>query len=159
MSNDNLILHHFSRNEFGPTDHRNEDWWEAMAPDLLTRLDVFRSLWDRPVIVSGHARALGRRSGNPDSDHAVETRGAVHAADVFLAGLDSQRGAERAKEIAELVGMGSIGLYPDWSRPGLHLGIRPGRGGPRGMATWGAVLLDGRQEYVSWGRALEGLRK
>jgi hypothetical protein len=156
--NDSLILHYFQSSEFGPTQHRQEDWWQHMDPAVLVRLDVFRGLWGAPFSVSGHSRALGRNNG-PDngSDHNVDVRGTVQCVDGFPSGLTSRADAERARDSARAAGLSSIGLYPHWSQPGLHLGVRKGSGGAQPMATWGAVNKGGKQVYVSWEEALEQL--
>ena len=157
--NNTILLHHFSPSEFGPNSHgRTEDWWPHMAPDVLVRLDVFRRLWGAPITVSGHPRALGRRLGaNGGSDHNVDRHGRVNCADLFPSGLRTQKDAIRAREIAEQIGFGSIGLYPHWSSPGLHLGVRKGHGGNRPMATWGAIRRNDQQTYVSWDEVLQHL--
>ena len=158
-SNDQLTLHHFAPGEFGPSRHgRTADWWPSMNPGLLIRADVFRRLWGMPVSVSGHPNALGRRSGpGSNSDHNVDVRGTVDGMDVFPSGLVTRGTALFALECARQVGLSSIGLYPHWSRPGLHLGVRRGHGGPRPMATWGAIQRNGVQVYVSWDEALAHL--
>ena len=158
-SNDHLILHHFSASEFGPSRHgRTTDWWPAMAPELLVRADVFRAMWGAPIMVSGHRRALGRHDDPTNrSDHNVNRHNRVNGFDAFPSGLRTRADAERARQIAQQVGLSSIGLYPHWSRPGLHLGVRKGNGGPAPMATWGAIQRDGQQMYVTWDEALRQL--
>ena len=157
--NDDLLLHYFNPPEFGPNKHgRDIDWWPFMAPEVLVRLDVFRILWGAPVTVSGHVRALGRKNdASNTSDHNVNRHGRVNCADTFPSGLSTREDAERAREAARQAGFSSIGLYPHWSRPGLHLGVRKGNGGSAPMATWGAIQRDGQQVYVSWDDALRQL--
>jgi hypothetical protein len=158
--NDELLLHHFTAPEFASNDHGRADWWADMDPAFLVRLDVFRAMWGAPITVSGHPRALGRHLGpGSHSDHNIDVRGTVQCADVFPGGMTSQADAERARDLARAVGLSSIGLYPHWSQPGLHLGIRKGFGGNRPMATWGAVNRGGKQVYVSWGEALKELQE
>jgi hypothetical protein len=157
--NDDLLLHYFNPGEFGPNQHgRTIDWWPDMDPAFLVRLDVFRRFWGEPITVSGHRVALGRHNG-PDntSDHNIDVRGTVQCADVFPSGLTSQADAGRARDLARAVGLSSIGLYPHWSRPGLHLGVRKDHGGNKPMAAWGAVNRNGKQVYVSWDEALREL--
>jgi hypothetical protein len=156
--NDELILHYFQSSEFGPTPSRQEDWWQHMDPCVLVRLDVLRSLWGASITISGHARALGRKNGSANnSDHNVDRRGKVQCIDGFPAGLRTQEDAERFLDLAQQVGFSSIGLYPDWSSPGVHVGMREGHGGNALMATWGAITLNGTQTYVSWEEALQKL--
>ena len=156
--NDELILHHFVPREFGPNRHgRVIDWWPMMDPAVLVRLDIWRRMWGRPFEISGHAQALGRHTGNSTSDHNVDMRGKVQCVDGFPTGLVTRRDAIRARELADQVGFSSIGLYPHWSRPGLHLGVRFGAGGNVPVATWGAINVRGVQQFVSWERALQEL--
>lgn len=156
--NDDLILHYFEKDEFGPTDHRSDDWWQHMDPCVLVRLDVLRGLWGASIQISGAARALGRRNGRDnDSDHNVDRRGKVQCIDGFPAGLRTREDAERFRDLAQKVGFSSIGLYPDWSSPGVHVGMRPGHGGNSPMAIWGAITKGEKQVYVSWDKALQKL--
>ena len=154
---DDLTLYHFVRSEFGPTDHRDEDWWEWMDPRLLVSLDVFRGMWGAPVNVSEHAQALGRHNGPENhSDHNVDRRCYVRGVDVFPQGLTTEADALRAMECATQAGFSSFGLYPHWlAGPGLHLGSRPERS-PATPALWGAVNNEqGEQTYVSLHEALD----
>lgn len=148
-----MMLHHFNRAEFI---RDATDWWPLMNLRLLVLLDVYRHQRGRPVAISPHPRALGRPNWpNANSDHAVDVRGTVDAADVLPAGLVTRADAERELELARSIGFTALGLYPHW-RPsaGLHLGLRPGQrmGNP---ATWGAILIDGEQTYVSLDHALD----
>ena len=154
-ANDELVLHYFRASEFGKTDHRDRDWWPAMNPGLLVRLDVLRSMWGGPIHVSGHARALGRHGGDSHSDHNVDRWGDVRGADVFISDVRYRADVEAVKMAAEEVGFSSIGVYPDWRGGiGFHLGVREDNGGRQPMATWGAVSREGSQEYVSFKEAL-----
>lgn len=144
MDNKYLQLHYFQPEEFGPTPYRVIDWYPDMAPELLTRLDVLRGIWGAPIRISPAVQALGRRGGsnggNQSSDHNVDARGRVEAVDCFPEGLMDGETAERLWQFAEMIGFGSLGIYPDWSpQPGVHLGIRAGWGGRQSMATWGGV--------------------
>lgn len=155
--NSQILLHYFAAREFGPTAQRNRDWWPDMAPDLLARLDVLRGLWRAPIRISPAARALGRHDGaDVDSDHNVDVRGRVEAVDAFPQGLSGAEAAHTLRSIAERVGLGSLGIYPDWSpSPGAHFGIRPGAGGWNTMALWGYV--DG--SYTDIHEAIKRLRQ
>lgn len=143
-----MQLYFFDPVEFGV-------WWPAMDPRLLVLLDVFRFQWGAPVTVSGHPRALGRTDGAAGtSDHNVDRHGCVLAADVFPGGMINPGAAWRALAIARDVGFTSLGVYPHWSRPGLHLGTRR-TARPGEPATWGAVRgHGGAQVYVSVQEAL-----
>ena len=131
------------------------DWWPMMNPRVLILLDVFRHMRCAPVEISPHRRALGRPGWpNQGSDHAIDARGQVDAADVLPAGMTYRTAAERDIDLAVRIGFTAIGFYPHWTpSPGLHLGVRPGRrmGKP---AMWGAINIDGVQTYVSLDQAL-----
>ena len=153
--NDALQLYWFQPHEFGPTIQRTEDWWQEMDPRLLILLDVFRSNWGYRVRISKHSMALGRHDGPEDEgDHNIDRHDAVLAADCFIEGVNSREDAEKAMELAEMVGFTAIGVYPDWRGGfGMHLGTRRCRE-PGNPATWGAIDQGGRQVYVSVDRAL-----
>lgn len=147
-------LQYFTFHEF---DRDGENWFHAMHPWVLRGLDLFRHEWGKPVRISPHPLALGRRDGTDTlSDHNIDKWGRVLAADVMPEGMEEHGDAYFAVVLADRVGFTSIGLYPDWKPGGgLHLGVRPGRklGDP---AQWGAVDLDGKQTYVSLDAALDG---
>lgn len=147
-----MRLEYFTKQEF---DRDGVSWWPLMNPRVLIMLDVFRHMRGAPVEISPHRRALGRPHWpNQGSDHAIDARGTVDAADVLPAGMTNRAAAERDIDLAVRIGFTAIGYYPHWQpTPGLHLGVRPGRrmGKP---AMWGAINLDGVQTYVSLDQAL-----
>ena len=151
-----MHLYFFDKSEFGPQENtRNIDWWPHMDPRLLVLLDVFRFQWNRAVSISRHGQALGRRLGREStSDHNVDRHGVVLAADVFPAGMDTPERAKQALELALDIGFTSMGVYPHWSSPGLHLGTRRSTE-PGAPAQWGAIRKDGVQTFVSVREALE----
>jgi hypothetical protein len=68
----------------------------------------------------------------------------------------TQPEAARAVTVAEKVGFGGIGIYPDWSPfPGLHLDVRPAEGD---VAKWAGVDDGDGQDYVAMGRGMERWR-
>ena len=146
-------LQYFDFYEF---DRGGENWFHAMHPWVLRGLDLFRHEWGRPVRISPHPKALGRREGSDVlSDHNIDKWGRVLAADVMLEGMETESDAYSAYLLAERVGFTAIGLYRDWQpSPGFHLGVRPDRvlGKP---AKWGAIRADGKQVYVSLADVLE----
>lgn len=155
MTHANLFLRYFSPREFGPNSHgRTMDWWPRMNPSLLVRVDVFRHLWRQPVEVSGHPNALGRHSGDSTSDHNVDRHGSVNGMDLFPRGLRTRADGLRALECAKRAGLSSFGIYPHWSSPGIHLGVRRPA---HPFATWGAIRRNGVQTYVSLEEALRHL--
>ena len=155
MSDRPIDLRYFTRQEFGPNPTRGIDWWPCMDPRLLVLLDVFRHQCGAPVSISQHGQALGRRLGRDvKSAHNYDRHGVVLAADTFPDMMDSPDDALEIIDLAEYVGFTGIGIYPHWSRPGLHLDTRRDRE-PGSPAKWGAISVDGSQEYVSVSAALD----
>lgn len=144
-------LHHFEEHEF---ERNDKQWFDLCHPRLLVLLDAFRSHWGKPVRISPHPLAIGReQAGSSTFDgHYYKMHGSVKAIDVMPSGMTSARGAVAITDIAENIGFGGIGLYPDWNPfPGLHLDIRL-LYGP--AVTWGAIKRHGKQTYVSFNEAL-----
>lgn len=127
-------LLYFQPEEFG-------EWWQMMSADLLQKLDTFRSLWGKPVMISPASGALGRHAGTSGSYHNVDRWGVVRAVDVFPSGL-TMSNARRAVEMAETAGFGGIGLYTD-TQPSMmmHLDNRETTG------RWARV--DGQYTGIS----------
>ena len=147
-------LYYFKPHEFGKTDHRDKDWWPYMYLRTLICLDVFRGMWGAPVHVSKNNGALGRNLGEDSgSDHNVDKWGSVRGVDVFPSGIGSKQDYRDAIDAARKAGFSAIGIYPNWSRPGMHLGTRVSTT-PENPATWGAYTKDGKQKYVSVAEAL-----
>ena len=149
-----MELYYFSENEFIRGDR---NWFDDMHPRLLVLLHVFRHQWGNPVDISEHPAALGRiMDPERKSDHNFTRNGIVLAADVMPISMFTRADAQRALDIAARCGFTAIGLYPHWHPyAGLHLGVRPGD--PTSPAKWGAVLVDGKQTYVSLDNALEAM--
>ena len=154
-------LQYFSRSEF---DRAGVNWFESMSERLLFAVDLLRYRWsgytgeDARIIISPHPKALGRWDG-PDvvSDHNIDKWGKVYGMDVFPEYVTHGEDIDAFRVLAVDSGITAIGVYPNF-RPsiGFHLGVRPGRayGDP---ATWGAVMVDGKQAYTTWGAAVEGV--
>lgn len=94
-----------------------EAWGDPYKMDhnLIIRLDQLRELAGKPIII---------HCGYATEGHSLNS---FHykgmAADLHIEGyslLDQYLLAEQAGPF------GGIGVYPDWSRPGLHLDVRPG---------------------------------
>jgi len=119
-------------------------WYWRMDSRLLALLDDFRDRLGEPVIVSPAQGALGRHLGmHSKSWHNVDVRGAVRAIDIMIPGITemSYSVAQDLIGIAQRVGFGGIGVYPDWHPlPGMHLDVRPQR---NGIATTWARRRDG----------------
>lgn len=132
-------LEHFNADEF-------REWWPNMSPRLLILLDVLRFQLRRPVIISPHPNALGRKLGLlMDSEHNVERWGEVLAVDCFVSGAKTKADAILIYKTAKDIGFTGIGVYPEWRLGngkicvGFHLGVRANR--PMGdPAKWGYVL-------------------
>lgn len=121
MEESSAALDYFEPSEFGR-------WWPLMDSDLLKKLDKFRELWGRAVVISPAAGALGRYAGDSGSYHNIDKWGAVRAVDVFPRGLTTANAAG-AVAAAEAAGFGGIGVYTD-TMPSMmiHLDNRSGRG-------------------------------
>jgi hypothetical protein len=139
----------FTREEFG-------EWAPLLDVALLVRLDSFRGTWDKPVRISPHPQALGRRDDS-ESQHNVNRWGMVRAADILPSGIVTQEDLELASDFAALVGFTGVGVYPHWQpTPGLHVDVRRSNA-PGAPATWGAIRpdRDQPQQFVSAEQALE----
>ena len=141
-----VTLKHFKPREFGI-------WWPLMNPDLLEKLDRFRSILGKPVRISPAIGALGRPQ-SPTSQHFPDPL--VGAVDVMI-GDDVT--FEEAYRAARNAGFTGIGLYPDWKpMKGLHLDNRPDRT-PANPATWsGYDDWTGKQVYAGIDYALNNDR-
>lgn len=148
-----MNLYYFTQPEF---ERGGRNWYSDMDPRLLILMDVFRHRWGRPVQISPHPKALGRVMDESKlSDHNFTRWGVVLAADVMPEGMDTRADAEHALELANEIGLTSIGLYPHWQPgPGLHLGTRR-ECRPGGPALWGAVRNEhGKQVYCTLDQAV-----
>ena len=123
-------------------------WYSRMDSRLLALLDDFRDDLGEPVIVSPAPGAIGRHLGlKSKSWHNIDWRGAVRAIDIMIPGIKtmSYGVAQDLIGLAQHVGFGGVGVYPDWHPlPGLHLDVRPQR---HGIATTWARRHDGK--YMS----------
>lgn len=136
-------------------------WYADLGEGLKTKLDAFRSLWGRAVIVSPHPKAVGRHLG-PDntSKHNIDYWEEVLAVDVMPTGVRGQDDMEHAAACAVEAGFTGIGVYPFWSpRPGLHLDDRPFDGR---IHTWAGIPNPDKQKrkkkpqiYISMDAGLE----
>ena len=139
-------LYYFSRAEFVRDD---VDWFDLMDVRLLVLLDVLRFRWRRPIRISAHPSALGRRIGNSESQHNIDRWGQVRAADVQPVGVETEEEAYQFYLAAKAVGFLGVGVYPHWvNGVGFHLDVRQDRE-PGSPAVWGGVMVDGEQRYVS----------
>jgi hypothetical protein len=130
-------MQHFSPSEF-------REWWEFMDVDLLIKLDLFREMWGKPIMISPVDGSLGREAGESLSYHNVTRYGQVRAVDIFPSGLTTNN-AGLAVSMAEKVGFGGIGLYTD-TKPSMmmHLDNRSG------SARWARV----NKKYVGIDNAI-----
>ena len=153
-------LRYFKPREFDLTPYGGEIWWPLMDKQLLQLLDKLRDRWGRPIRISPHRGALGRRKGaNSLSDHNIDVHSRVMCADVFVEGVDTRHDATALIDAAEAVGLNAIGLYPHWlngsgeQQTGFHLGRRPGL---TRVARWGKIRTErgGPQKQVGQSEAL-----
>jgi hypothetical protein len=115
-------MQHFAAHEF-------RNWWEFMDVDVLTKLDMFREKWGKPIKISSANFSLGRHGGSNDASyHNVDKYGQVRAVDIFPEGL-TQANAAYAVQLAEECGFGGIGVYTDtYPSMMMHVDNRSGRG-------------------------------
>jgi len=128
---------------FEPSEFR--EWWGDMSPRLLVMLDVLRHKIRAPIQISPNPKSLGRNLGlESHSDHNVDFWGHVLAVDCFVGGVYNRDSAANVIRQAHMIGLTSIGVYPDWinsqgqKQVGFHLGVRPTR--KMGLpAEWGFI--------------------
>ena len=123
---------------FKPEEFR--EWFPYMCPVLLETLDDFRRLWGKPITISPHADALGRKLPITEKTmHNINLWGDVKAVDFFPKGMETKEDMQRAFGIAKKVGFTGIGLYTD-TKPSnmMHCDVRPDRT-PANPATWARV--------------------
>lgn len=135
---------HFQASEFPRPDR--------MSHEILAAVDALREAAGVPFTVSPAPGATVRLSGNPASRHYAVGR-LSDAVDVLVPPGVSLRELVDLARIA-VPAIGGIGVYPHWQPShGLHLDARPRK--PSGdLYTWGGVLVDGAQRYVSLETAL-----
>lgn len=109
------MKNYFKPEEFG-------GWYDQISPELLYKLNAFRSLWGAPVSISQNVDGVGRHTGT--GQHNVDLWGEVRAVDIFPQGMNSIEDMQRAYDIAVRVGFTGIGLYTDTSKPMLHVDVR-----------------------------------
>lgn len=135
----------------------NTQWLPMMPADLLVKLDVLRTMWMKPIYVSGHQKAIGRRAGDSQSYHNIDRWGRVLAIDVQPDVVEDRGAAHAFYLLARDIGFTGIGFYPHWNpTPGFHLDVRRERR-PGDPATWGFVLRDGDNLQVGMRDAMEEL--
>ena len=94
----------------------NENWGDPnkIVPELVYRLDAFREYLGKKIHINCGWDTKGH---TPHSQHyigrAVDISFFSHTVDLFSLYLAAER-----------FGFNGIGLYPDWSYPGLHLDVR-----------------------------------
>jgi hypothetical protein len=122
-----------------------------MSPRLLTLLDVLRFTLGKPIVISTHKDALGRKLGpTSQSCHNVDVWGEVLAADFFCPWMNGQDQVRHVFNTMRDLGFTGIGVYAD-TKPGVmfHGDVRTSAimGQP---ATWGRV----NGKYVSINEAI-----
>ena len=137
---------------FTPSEFRG--WWTVMDPEILTIIDNFRHEWGAPVFISPVDGAIGRRLRDSQSQHNIEKWGEVRAVDLMPQGMKDRIDFKRAFECAKKAKARGIGIYPDWTPPGIHLDSRRDRY-PSRPATWSAFNVNGKQTYFTIDKALK----
>ena len=126
-----------------------------MPADLIVKLDVLRHQWEKPIFISKHPKAIGRKSGKSQSYHNIEYHGMVLAIDIQPEGLYKQSDAYGFYLLAQDVGFTGIGFYPNWNpNAGFHLDVRRERR-PRDPALWGFVMRNEQLVQTSINDALD----
>lgn len=121
-----------------------------MSPRLLTLLDVLRFTLNKPIVISPHKDALGRRLGpNEMSSHNIDVHGEVLAADFFCPWIRHQDEVRHVFNRMRELGFTGIGVYADTQYKGkfcpmFHGDVRTTHkmGSP---ATWGRIA--GKKGY------------
>lgn len=90
---------------------------DKMEYHFINRLDMFRKMIDKPIIIHS-----SYREGDP------RYHGKGEAVDIHIKGISLLCAYALANESGLF---GGIGVYPKWNNPGLHLDMRPER------ARWG----------------------
>lgn len=142
------MMQYFTRAEF-------REWYDDMSPRLLTLLDVLRFTLNKPITISPHKDALGRRLGpQSQSCHNVDVWGEVLAADFFCPWIRHQDEVRHVFNRMRELGFTGIGVYADTQYKGkfcpmFHGDVRTSEkmGSP---ATWGRVA----GKYVSVNEAI-----
>lgn len=134
---------------FSPAEFR--EWYSLMSPRLLTLLDVLRFTLNKPIVISTHPDALGRKLGpQSQSCHNVDVWGEVLAVDFFCPWINGQDQVRHIFNLMRELGFTGIGVYAD-TKPSVmfHGDVRPTEkmGHP---ATWGRVA----GKYVSINEAI-----
>ncbi|MBI5428397.1 MAG: hypothetical protein HZA02_09000 [Nitrospinae bacterium] len=117
-------IKYFTREEFRPEGHDGDF---DMGIGFILKLDNFRSQIDSPMVV--HKNGGFAVSGH--SENSLHYLGL--AADLHI----RERGSDRPRDVLEQALLAykwsflSIGIYPFWNRPGLHLDDRAAIGLPK----------------------------
>lgn len=118
-------IKYFKKEEFGVD-------YDKMSQQLIFALDHLRSIVNRPIKINSAYRAQ-----DPGSTHSAGLAADIVIQDLSL--MDQYL-------IAEKMGLfASIGLYPAWSKPGLHLDVRKLKKGEIGK-RW---IRDKQDNYVA----------
>lgn len=127
---------------FTPSEFR--EWYQLMSPRLLTLMDVLRFTLNKPIVISPHKDALGRKLGpQSQSCHNVDVWGEVLACDFFCPWINGQDQVRHVFNLMRELGFTGIGVYADTQLNGkfcpmFHGDVRPTEkmGSP---ATWGRI--------------------
>ena len=119
-------------------------WYDQLHPELKTKLDEFRRLINRPVLISKAEGAVGRKDDS-NSRHNVNKWGSVMAVDIFPKNIKTVEDCNFIYDKAVEAGFKGIGLYPYWRQGiGFHLDIR----NQDRVSRW-ALIKGGYVSYLS----------
>lgn len=106
---------HFTPDEF---DHP-----EKVSIELIGHLDLLREALGSPIVVTSDYREGAKAPSGEPSFHALGW-----ALDIASPGISCVSLFLEAEKLCTSSGgicFGGIGLYPDWSRPGIHIDLGP----------------------------------
>jgi uncharacterized protein YcbK (DUF882 family) len=114
------VSNHFSRSEFAC---KCGCGFNAVDVELLDKLEMIRSHFDKPVHITNACRCLNHNRSIGSKDTSQHIKGL--AVDIYINGIEPQEIADYVDEFL-LQGKGGIGIYKDF----VHIDIR------KNMARW-----------------------
>ncbi len=146
MSFDWSEVKHFSESEFRPKNYSGE---VDMSLGFVLKLDLFRSQVGSPMYIHNN----GGYAISGHSENSLHYDGL--AADLHIAEAVGPRNVIEQALLAYKWTFLSIGIYPYWNRPGLHLDDRSAIG--KQKVVWFRDDL-GKYHYYSYNRFYQCLR-
>jgi len=137
---------HFSEGEFRPKNYSGE---VDMSLGFVLKLDLFRSQVGSPMVVHNN----GGYAISGHSENSLHYEGL--AVDIHIAEAVGPRDVVEQALLAYKWTFLSIGIYPHWNRPGIHLDDRTVIG--KEKVVWFRDHL-GKYYYYSYNRFYQCLR-